>query len=93
MHEGLEFGDEGLMDQEEEEDIRESDSEQTGSEDDDEAPAPNSYLTLLQSLNARKSDGEPPKKKARTEPASLEKVGQWEQKCDQEFPCCCGGCN
>lgn len=61
------------MDQEEEEDIRESDSEQTGSEDDDEAPAPNSYLTLLQSLNARKSDGEPPKKKARTEPASLER--------------------
>lgn len=61
------------MDQEEEEDIGESDSDQTGSEDDEEAPAPNSYLTLIQSLNARKSDGEPPKKKARTEPASLER--------------------
>ncbi|KAK5064674.1 hypothetical protein LTR84_000508 [Exophiala bonariae] len=66
-------GDEASTGHEEEDDAG-LDSAQSNSEDEDEdeAPATNSYLALLQSLNARTTDSEPPRKKARTEPTSVE---------------------
>lgn len=67
----IDSGDEESTDQDEE-DAEALDSAQSNSEDEDEAAAPNSYLALLQSLNARNTDSEPPRKKARTIPTSGE---------------------
>lgn len=69
VHGDLNSEDERLADQEEG-NIGEQDSAQSNSEVEDEAPAPNSYLTLLHSLNSRKDNSEPPRKKRKAEPGS-----------------------
>jgi U3 small nucleolar RNA-associated protein 25 len=69
VHGDLPSEDDGFAGQEEE-DIGEQDIAQSNSEGEDEAPAPNSYLTLLHSLNSRKDSSEPPRKKRKAEPAS-----------------------